>query len=277
MKEFVVAGVQMAVKPNDVEANIEKGLKWIEKAVKLGAELIVFPETITTGFATGLPKEKLWDLVDFIPGKTTEKIQKAAEEYGVYIIWPTYERGPERGIVYNSAPLIGRDGEIIGVYRKTHPFPSEREWTTPGDKAEVFKTDIANIGIIICYDGDFPDLATTLKGLKNAKKPEKIRKEKDIRDVFINYNLNKTIKLVTESFEKLAIRDAINHIIQFVSDFFWAYGGDYSKNLTDPGNLEALQRFFNFLEHQADPEFLIKKYGDLKDGINRNADIQEFA
>ena len=49
-------------------------------------------------------------------------------------------------------------------------------------------------------------------------KPEKIRKEKDIRDVFINYNLNKTIKLVTESFEKLAIRDAINHIIQFVSE-----------------------------------------------------------
>jgi len=168
MKEFVVAGVQMAVKPNNIEANIENGLKWIEKAVKLGAELIVFPETITTGFATGLPKEKLWDLVDVIPGKTTEKIQKAAEEYGVYIIWPTYERGSERSIVYNSAPLIGRDGEIVGVYRKTHPFPSERAWTTPGDKAEVFKTDIANIGIIICYDGDFPDLATTL-ALKGAE------------------------------------------------------------------------------------------------------------
>ncbi|MHA1783484.1 MAG: leucine--tRNA ligase, partial [Promethearchaeota archaeon] len=57
-------------------------------------------------------------------------------------------------------------------------------------------------------------------------KPEKIRKEKDIRDVFINYNLNKTIKLVTESFEKLAIRDAINHIIQFVSELNKYYEED---------------------------------------------------
>jgi len=172
MKEFIVSGIQMVVKPNDVEANIEKALEWIKKAVKLDAELVVFPETITTGFAPGVSKEKLWDTVDFIPGKTTEKIQKAAEDNGVYIIWTTYERGLEKGEIYNTAILIGRNGEIVGKYRKTHPFPSERVerggWTIPGDKAEVFKTDIANIGIIICYDGDFPDLSTTL-ALKGAE------------------------------------------------------------------------------------------------------------
>ena len=172
MKEFIVSGIQMVVKPNDVEANIEKALEWIKKAVKLDAELVVFPETITTGFTPGVSKEKLWDTVDFIPGKTTEKIQKAAEDNGVYIIWTTYERGLEKGEIYNTAILIGRNGEIGGKYRKTHPFPSERVerggWTIPGDKAEVFKTDIANIGIIICYDGDFPDLSTTL-ALKGAE------------------------------------------------------------------------------------------------------------
>lgn len=172
MKEFVAAGIQLAVKPNDVEANITKCLEWLDKAVKLGAELVVYPETITTGFATGLSKEKLWDLVDFIPGKTTEKMQKAARDYGVYVVWTTYERGSERGIVYNTALLIGRNGDIVGKYRKTHPFPSERVegggWTTPGDKAEVFRTDLANIGMIICYDGDFPDLVTTL-ALKGAE------------------------------------------------------------------------------------------------------------
>lgn len=172
MKEFIVSGIQMVVKPNDVEANIEKALEWIKKAVKLDAELVVFPETITTGFAPRVSKEKLWDTVDFIPGKTTEKIQKAAEDNGVYIIWTTYERGLEKGEIYNTAILIGRNGEIVGKYRKTHPFPSERVerggWTIPGDKAEVFKTDIANIGIIICYDGDFPDLSTTL-ALKGAE------------------------------------------------------------------------------------------------------------
>lgn len=77
MKEFVVAGVRLAAKPNDVEANINKFLEWLDKAVKLGAELIVCPET--TGSATGLSKEKLWD---FITGKTTERMQKAARDYG---------------------------------------------------------------------------------------------------------------------------------------------------------------------------------------------------
>lgn len=74
-------------------------------------------------------------------------------------------------------------------------------------------------------------------------------------------NVDDLLKLPSGSFAFGGKRESI--IIQFVSDFFWAYGGDYSKNLTDPGNLEALQRFFNFLEHQADPEFLIKKYGDV--------------
>jgi len=172
MKEFIVAGVQIAAKPNDVEANIKKSLEWIPKAVDLGAELIVFPETITTGFAPGLSKEELWDLMDFANGRTTEAIQKAAAKYGKYIIWPTYERGKERGVVYNSAFLIDRSGEIIGTYRKTHPWPGERvdcgNWVTPGDTADAYDTDLGKIGIIICYDGDFPNLSTTI-ALKGAE------------------------------------------------------------------------------------------------------------
>ncbi|MFX1340516.1 MAG: leucine--tRNA ligase [Promethearchaeota archaeon] len=51
-----------------------------------------------------------------------------------------------------------------------------------------------------------------------SEPPENIRKKKTIRDMLIIYNLNKTIKLVTESLEKIAIRDAVNNIIQFTSD-----------------------------------------------------------
>lgn len=97
MREFIVAGVQIAAVPNDVDANIKKSLEWIPKAVDLGAELIVFPETMTTGFSPNLTKEELWDMVDYVPGKTTEAIQNIAAKYGKYIVWTTYERGPERG------------------------------------------------------------------------------------------------------------------------------------------------------------------------------------
>ena len=108
MKEFIAACVQISITPNDVQANIDKGIVWLEKAAQEHkAELVVFPETVTTGYETGLSAEELWDLVDEVPGATTQKMQEAAERLGVYVVWPTYRRGGPRGVVYNSAVLIG--------------------------------------------------------------------------------------------------------------------------------------------------------------------------
>ena len=167
MKEFVAACVQIAITPNDVEANIAKGLSWLEKAVQeYQAELVVFPETVTTGYETGLDAGQLWDLVDGAPGRITQAIQAKARELGVHVVWPSYRRAGERGMVYNSAILIGSDGEIAGIYDKTHPAPWERQdgggWVLVGDHADVFKTPLGDIGMIICYDGDFPELSRLL-------------------------------------------------------------------------------------------------------------------
>jgi predicted amidohydrolase len=167
MKEFTVAIVQIAITPNDVRANIDKGVAWLKKAVsEYAAELVVFPETVTTGYETGLSAEELWDLIDEAPGWVTHDIQATAKELGVYVVWPTYRRAGERGFVYNSSILIGPDGEIIGMYDKTHPAPWERRdkggWAEVGNRAEVFETALGNIGMIICYDGDFPELSRLL-------------------------------------------------------------------------------------------------------------------
>jgi len=127
LKEFVAACCQYVLEPNDVQSNVHRGVLWLEKAVgEYGAELVAFPETVTTGYDTGLKPEGLWDLVDEVPGRTTREIQKAVRSLAVHVVWPTYRRGPERGMVYNSAVLIGPEGEIIGVYDKTHPAPFER-------------------------------------------------------------------------------------------------------------------------------------------------------
>ena len=97
MKEFVAACVQIAIKPNDVQANVNKGVAWLKKAVTdYEAELVVFPETVTTGYETGLTAEELWDLVDEAPGSITSTIQRAAKELGVYVVWPSYRRGGVR-------------------------------------------------------------------------------------------------------------------------------------------------------------------------------------
>ena len=167
MKEFVAACVQIAITPNDVQANVDKGITWLKRAVvEHDTELVVFPETVTTGYETGLHPEDLWDLVDEAPGRITRDVQSAAKELGVYVVWPSYRRGAERGVVYNSAILIGPHGEITGIYDKTHPAPWERRdgggWVTVGERADVFETALGNIGMIICYDGDFPELSRLL-------------------------------------------------------------------------------------------------------------------
>jgi len=167
MKEFIVACVQIAITPNNVQANIDKGVAWLKKAVsEYAAELVVFPETVTTGYETGLSAEELWDLVDEAPGRITHDIQEAAKELGVHVVWPSYRRAGERGFVYNSSILIGPTGEIIGIYDKTHPAPWERRdkggWAEVGNRADVFETALGNIGMIICYDGDFPELSRLL-------------------------------------------------------------------------------------------------------------------
>lgn len=167
MKDFIAACVQIAITPNDVEANVNKGVNWLRKAVaEYQAELVVFPETVTTGYEPGLSADDLWDLVDQAPGRITLPIQEAAQQLGVHVVWPSYRRGAERGVVYNSAMLIGPDGEIIGIYDKTHPAPWERVdgggWVTVGQRADVFNTSLGDIGMIICYDGDFPELSRLL-------------------------------------------------------------------------------------------------------------------
>ncbi len=187
MKEFIAACVQIAVTPNDIAANMQKGVAWLEKAVKEhDAELVVFPETITTGFVTNLGAEELWDLLDDAPGKITSEIQKAARSLGAHVVWPTYRRGPQRGVIYNSSILIGPDGEIIGTYDKTHLFPLENVscggWVTVGNRADVYRTALGNIGMIICYDGDFPELSRILavKGAEIITRPSALLRSFDI-------------------------------------------------------------------------------------------------
>jgi predicted amidohydrolase len=187
VKEFVAACVQIAATPNDIQANVEKGVAWLERAVhESEAELVVFPETVTTTFVTGLDPRELWDLVDEAPGRITAEMQKAARSLGVHVVWPTYRRGPERGVVYNSSILVGPDGEIVGIYDKTHPFPVERldcgGWVTAGKRADVFETALGSIGMIICYDGDFPELSRLLavKGAEVIVRPSALLRSYDI-------------------------------------------------------------------------------------------------
>jgi deaminated glutathione amidase len=171
MTPFVAAALQVApvagpLTPDTIKANVAAGLDLAHRCVDAtGAALVVAPETVTTGFAPGVNAADLWDLVAPIPGPLTEAAQAFAAELGVLLVWPTYEAGADRGVVYNAAAVIGADGGVLGTYRKTHLFPSERQWATAGDDVLVVPTPLGRLGGIICFDGDFPELVRIEAGM----------------------------------------------------------------------------------------------------------------
>ncbi|MGB9839907.1 carbon-nitrogen hydrolase family protein [Thermovenabulum sp.] len=187
MKEFTVCGVQIAPKPNDIAYNVEKIKEWAKKAKKLhNPELIVFPESATTGFTPNMPIYEFYNLLDPIPGKVTKEMEKLSKELDAYLVVPMYEKGEEPNVVYNSAVVIGPSEGIIGIYRKTHLFPTERlsagGWSTPGKEAPVFELPFCKLGVMICYDGDFPELARELvvKGAEVIVRPSALLRSFDI-------------------------------------------------------------------------------------------------
>jgi predicted amidohydrolase len=171
MTPFVAAALQVPpapgpLTPASIEANVAAALDLARRCLDAtGAALVVAPETVTTGFAPGLGRGELWDLVGPVPGPLTEAAQALAVERGITLVWPTYEAGAGRGLVHNAAAVIGPDGSVLGTYRKTHLFPGERDWATPGDDVLVVPTPVGRVGSVICFDGDFPELVRIEAGL----------------------------------------------------------------------------------------------------------------
>ena len=192
MRAFTAAAVQLApalrpLSAQTVRKNLDKCVDFTRRCVDAtGAELGVLPESATTGFTPDCSTEELWDLVSEIPGPVTEPVQAVARDLGVYVVLGTYERGPQRGVVYNSSVLIDRSGDILGVYRKTHPFCSEHVdgggWVTPGSTVTVCDTDLGRIGMIICFDGDYPELARiqAVQGAEVICRPSALLRSADL-------------------------------------------------------------------------------------------------
>ena len=88
-------------------------------------------------------------------------LQSIAEEYGVVVVGGAfYER--VTGRLYLNSPVIGRDGEVIGRQPKVHLFHFEKKIARPGNDYRVFQVDGFKLGVLVCYDVDFPEAARIL-------------------------------------------------------------------------------------------------------------------
>ncbi|MEZ6123740.1 MAG: carbon-nitrogen hydrolase family protein [Planctomycetaceae bacterium] len=139
------------------EEKCEQFAPLIAQAAQQQADLIVLPETLTY-YNSG---RSMADCAEPIPGPSTNYFATLAKQHHVHLVVGLIER--EEHLIYNVAVLLGPDGRMIGRYRKTTLPRGEIEaGLTPGDEYPVFETKFGKVGMMVCYDGFFPEVAREL-------------------------------------------------------------------------------------------------------------------
>lgn len=141
----------------DPASNRRQFAPLIEAAASRHADLVVLGETLTLP-GTGLSYA---DCAETIPGPSTEFFGGLARRLGIYIVAGLIER--DRHLIYNTAVLIGPEGAVEGRYRKVCLPRGEIEaGLSPGNEYPVFQTRFGKLGMMICYDGFYPEVARAL-------------------------------------------------------------------------------------------------------------------
>lgn len=160
MREVTIAVVQMKPRLGEAEENLVKMSETISTiASQQRVDLIVFPELITSGYELGL---RFTELAQRVPGPTINLLSQRANEYGVYIAFGMVTKERVESVLYNSAILVGPDGELLEAYNKIHLRGEERMAFREGFKLPIVPTEIGNIGLMIGYDLAFPEVARSL-------------------------------------------------------------------------------------------------------------------
>jgi omega-amidase len=138
------AAVQLEPIETSIERTIDHALRLAERAANKEADIICLPEH-------WLPEKKIPT-----PLNPISRLQSLAKEYGVAIVGGAfYER--VRGITRLSCPVIGGNGELVGRQFKVHLFRFERKYAKAGDAYNIFPLRRFKIGVLVCYDVDFPE------------------------------------------------------------------------------------------------------------------------
>ena len=163
MRKFKIALLQMKV----VEAkasNLSRAVEMIAKAARAGANLIVLPEMFNCPYQTA----KFPQYAEQEGGYTWQELSRAASDYQVLLIGGSVPEEDRSGRVYNTSYIFNQQGEQIGKHRKMHLFDinirggqvfKESATLTAGDRSTVMMTPYGKMGVMICYDLRFPELA----------------------------------------------------------------------------------------------------------------------
>ena len=160
---FKVAILQSRAENSNIKRNIDTIIRSMDEASKNGADILLLPECFITGYELPMTYEKSISCED----EVVVMICKAAKKYNIGVVLTSFTKGIEQP--QNTAFVISKTGEILMKYSKVHTcdFADEKD-VEAGTEFKVCDFDGIKIGIMICYDREYPESARMLM-LKGAE------------------------------------------------------------------------------------------------------------
>jgi len=163
MRDVLVAAVCMHSEPGEVEKNLERIQSFVHEASKRSASVVLFPELSVSGYTLQEPAS-IYDLAR--SRAILEKIVCMAQDAKLTVLAGMVEISQE-GCPSITQVVAGPEG-LLGLYRKTHLSPPEKEKYVEGDSLNVFRAGDLRFGLELCYESHFPEISTVLS-LKGAE------------------------------------------------------------------------------------------------------------
>jgi 5-aminopentanamidase len=156
---------QLAPRVGELGPNCELSVRAVREAVAQGADVVVLPELVTSGYVFESKEEAA--SMAITPDHELFSFWADAARGRAVVIGGFCEEGSD-GLLYNSAALVEPSG-LVSVYRKVHLWDREKLWFEPGgEPPAVIDTAVGRIGVLVCYDVEFPEM-TRMLGLAGAE------------------------------------------------------------------------------------------------------------
>lgn len=161
-KRPVVGISQWLAKPGQARENLDAAFELLDQ-LDPACNVAVLPEFWLCGYDPTSFAEDVRKTAVTLDAAVVHSLCKWASDRGIYLVpgsLPEFDQGK----YFNTTLLIGPDGTIVGRHRKAHLWGIESEAMSPGDAITVCEaTALGNVGLSICFDGDFPEVARQMR------------------------------------------------------------------------------------------------------------------